>query len=89
MSKRKPIGRKIESVKTYKGQEIVLTEWIENWQEDQKNTIFKLRLAAHRDDHSEIMHMISQLEGMTEKRFAALKNVAKKVSDPNRELRNN
>lgn len=35
-----------------------------------------------RDDHGEIMHMIDQLTGMSNKRFTGLKNVLQIITDP-------
>jgi hypothetical protein len=85
--KSKSIGMKLKKVRTYETQERVLSEWVDNWEDDQLATIKKLRAAATRDDHSEIMHMIQQLEGLSVKRLGALRNVMKTVSDPERQLR--
>jgi len=86
VKKSKSIGRKLKETKTYQSQERALTSWVENWKNDQYNVISQLRAAAMRDDHGEIMHMIDQLNGMTEKRFTALYNVSRIVSDPERQL---
>lgn len=85
--KTKSIGMKLRRVRTYETQERVLSEWVDNWEDDQLETIKKLRAAATRDDHSEIMHMIQQLEGLSVKRLGALRNVVKTVSDPERQLK--
>lgn len=84
--KNRSIGEKLKRVKTYEAQQKVLSDWVENWKEDQLNVVKKLRYAATHDDHSEIMHMIQQLEGMTEKRFGALNNVMRTISDSERKL---
>lgn len=63
-----------------------MSEWANNWELDQVNVIRQLRSAASNDNHSEIMHVISKLEGMTTKRFTALKNTLRTVSDPDRIL---
>lgn len=47
----------------------------------------KLRRAAEKNDHGEIMRMIDQLQGLTVKRFTGLDSVLKILSDPNRVLR--
>ena len=85
--KTKSIGMKLRRVRTYETQERVLSEWVDNWEDDQLETIKKLRAAATRDVHSEIMHMIQQLEGLSVKRLGALRNVVKTVSDPERQLK--
>ena len=85
--KSKSIGMKLRRVRTYETQERVLSEWVDNWEDDQMDVIKKLRTAATRDDHSEIMHMIQQLEGLSVKRLGALRNVMKTVSDPERQLK--
>lgn len=84
--KNKSVGQRLKQAKSYQKQEEVLLDWAENWKNDQEDTIYKLRQAAWDDDHGEIMHMIDQLIGMTEKRFTALNNVVKTVSNPDREL---
>ena len=80
--KNRSIGEKLKRINTYETQQKVLSEWVKNWKEDQENVIKRLRNAATHDDHSEIMHMIQQLEGMTEKRFVALNNVMRTISNP-------
>jgi hypothetical protein len=85
--KSKSIGMKLRRVRTYETQERVLSEWVDNWEDDQLEVIKKLRAAATRDDHSEIMHMIQQLEGLSVKRLGSLRNVMKTVSDPERQLK--
>lgn len=85
--KNKSISIKLRKAYTYERQEDVLKEWYEDWRKDQLLTIIKLRRAAESNDHSEIMHMIDQLQGMTENRFAGLKNVLNILSDPDRELK--
>lgn len=82
--KTKSIGRRLDSVKTYQKQQKILSDWVLNWKTDQEQVIARLRYAAQHDNHSDIMYMISQLEGMTEKRFTALNNVLYKLSDPDR-----
>lgn len=82
----KSIENTLKHVSTYQAQQRALSNWAENWKEDQVNTINRLRMAAMRDDHGEIMHMIDQLCGMTEKRFTALNNVLYTISDPDRKL---
>lgn len=84
--KNKSIGEKLKRINTYETQQKILSEWVKNWKEDQENVIKRLRDAATHDDHSEIMHMIQQLEGMTEKRFVALNNVMRTISNPERKL---
>lgn len=84
--KNRSIGEKLKRINTYETQQKVLSEWVKNWKEDQENVIKRLRDAATHDDHSEIMHMIQQLEGMTEKRFVALNNVMRTISNPERKL---
>lgn len=83
----KGISRKLRGISTYESQQKTLDEWCENWRVDQVTTIIRLRRAAENDNHSEIMHMIDQLMGMSDKRFTALKNVFGILSDPDRELR--
>lgn len=84
--RKRSIGERLKTLKTFQSQEEALTAWAKNWKSDQENVIFKLRRAAMHDDHDTIMHMIDQLQGMTEKRFSALNNVARIVSNPQRQL---
>ncbi|RZT00890.1 hypothetical protein EV209_1326 [Cuneatibacter caecimuris] len=77
----------MRGISTYESQQKTLDEWCDNWRLDQVSTIISLRRAAENDNHSEIMHMIDQLMGMSDKRFTALKNVFGILSDPDRELR--
>lgn len=84
----KSIGEKLKKVRTYQSHQKYLSDWAKNWKDDQSSVIKKLRYAAQHDDHSEIMHMIQQLEGMTEKRFTALNNVLRTISNPDRILEN-
>lgn len=85
----KSIGIKLDNAKSSQAKQKVLSDWVKNWKEDQENVIARLRKAAQTDNHSEVMHMISQLEGMTTKRFAALNNVLYKLSCNEQEERKN
>ncbi|BFK94312.1 hypothetical protein [Blautia producta] len=80
------ISMKLKRAKTYQKQQEIMSEWAEEWQKDMENTLLKLRRAAMRDDHGEIMHMIDQLNGMCDKRFTGLGNAIRIVSDPDRDL---
>ncbi|WP_343085129.1 hypothetical protein [Blautia producta] len=80
------ISMKLKRAKTYQKQQEIMSEWAEEWQKDMENTLLKLRRAAMRDDHGEIMHMIDQLNGMCDKRFTGLGNAIRIVSDPDRNL---
>lgn len=89
MGKRKSrgISYKLHKISTYESQHKALDEWCENWRVDQVSTVISLRRAAENDDHSEIMHMIDQLMGMSDNRFTALKSVFGILSDPDRGMR--
>ena len=80
------ISMKLKRAKTYQKQQEIMSGWAEEWQKDMENTLLKLRRAAMRDDHGEIMHMIDQLNGMCDKRFTGLGNAIRIVSDPDRDL---
>ncbi len=80
------ISMKLKRANTYQKQQEIMSEWAEEWQKDMENTLLKLRRAAMRDDHGEIMHMIDQLNGMCDKRFTGLGNAIRIVSDPDRDL---
>lgn len=82
----KSIGKRLKKVKSYQVQHRILSEWVKNWKGDFDTTIKKLRWATQKDDHSEIMHIVKQLEGMSEKMFTVLNNVLFTLSDPNRKL---
>ena len=86
--KNKSMKEKLK-VNSFQRQEKVLTEWASGWEKDQTDILKKLRWAAQNDDHGEIMHMIDQLDGMARRRFTALGNVIKIVSDPERNLDDN
>lgn len=86
MQKNKSISGKIKKLKSYQTQQRVLSDWVKGWESDQKQVIQKLRWAAQHDDHGEIMHMIDQLSGLTEKRMIGLKNVLNIISNPDRKL---
>ncbi len=81
------IGTILKRLGSYQRQQEALLEWAANWEKDQTDLIYKLRWAAQHDDHGKIMHMIDQLDGATENRFAALNNVLRMLSDPDRKLK--
>lgn len=81
------IGNRLSKVKNYQTQQKILSEWAANWQTDQQNVIKRLRSAAMIDNHCEIMHIIDQLQGLTDKRFDALNNTLRTLSDPDRILK--
>lgn len=85
--KNKSISVRLKKVSTYETQEKILKDWREGWRKDQLLTIIRLRRAAEEDDHSEIMHMIDQLMGLTEKRFTGLESVLRILSEPDRKLK--
>lgn len=76
------ISMKLKKANTYQKRKDITQEWAEAWQKDMDETLIKLRRAAMRDDHGEIMHMIDQLKGMSNKRFTGLKNVLQIITDP-------
>ena len=80
------ISMKLKRAKTYQKQQEIMSELAEEWQKDMENTLLKLRRAAMRDDHGEVMHMIDQIKGMSDKRFTGLENAIRIVSDPDRGL---
>ena len=80
------ISMKLKRAKTYQKQQEIMSGWAEEWQKDMENTLLKLRRAAMRDDHGEIMHMIDQIKDMSDKRFTGLENAIRIVSDPDRDL---
>lgn len=81
------ISTKLRKVKSYQRQQDIMQEWAEGWQQDMDNTLLRLRRAAMRDDHGEIMHMIDQLNGICNKRFTGLGNAIRIISDPDRDLK--
>lgn len=81
------IGKRLKKAKTYETQSEVLADWVENWKTDQLETIRKLKWAVVRNDREKAMQMIGQLEGLSDKRFAALENVLRTLSDPERKLK--
>lgn len=87
MKKKMTIGTILKRLGSYQRQQEALSEWAANWEKDQTDLIYKLRWAAQHDDHGKIMHMIDQLDGATENRFAALNNVLRMLSDPDRKLK--
>lgn len=87
MKKKMTIGTILKRLGSYQRQQEALLEWAANWEKDQTDLIYKLRWAAQHDDHGKIMHMIDQLDGMTENRFSALNNVLRMLSDPDRKLK--
>lgn len=84
--KSQSISTRLKKAKTYERQQDIMQEWAEGWQQDMENTLLRLRRAAMRDDHGEIMHMIDQIKGMSDKRFTGLENAIRIVSDPDRDL---
>lgn len=87
MKKKMTIGTILKRLGSYQRQQEALSEWAANWEKDQTDLIYKLRWAAQHDDHGKIMHMIDQLDGITENRFSALNNVLRMLSDPDRKLK--
>lgn len=85
--KNQSISTRLKRAKTYEKQQDIMQEWAEGWQQDMDNTLLRLRRAAMRDDHGEIMHMIDQLNGMCNKRFTGLGNAIRIISDPDRDLK--
>ena len=83
----KSIGPRLKKAKTYETQSEVLADWVENWKTDQLETIRKLKWAVVRNDKEKAMQIIGQLEGLSDKRFGALENVLKTLSDPERKLK--
>lgn len=85
----KSIGRRLKNVKSYQGQQKILSDWAENWKNDQSYTLQKLRCAVNQNDHNKIMNLINQLDGMTMKRFTALNNVLSTLTNPDWHLKEN
>lgn len=83
----KSIGIKLKKVKSYQAQQKALSDWVRKWEDDQNDIINKLRLAVQRNDYSNVIHMVNQLQDMSEKRFTALNNVLSVLSDPDRQLK--
>lgn len=84
--KSKSVGVELKKKKTYQAQQRLLSNWVQNWNDDQINVIKQLEYAARNNIRGDVFHMIDQLKGMTDKRFIALNNVLSIISDPDREL---
>ena len=83
----KSISIKLRSACTYQRQQVVLSEWAKGWELDQKDVIDKLYKAALHHDYDEVMHMTAQLKGISDKRFVALNNVLRIITDPDRVMK--
>lgn len=83
---RKPISKRLKSVKSFQSQQIVLSDWVKNWRLDQETVIQNLDKAIKTGDIDTAFHMVRQLQGMTTKRFEALNTVFRIITDPERKL---
>lgn len=86
MARRKTIGARMKSVKSYQKQKEILLDWSKNWKDDQSTVIHRLSRGVAKNDIGEIKYMLDQLRGMTEKRFTGLDNIIGMVCDPDRVL---
>ena len=84
--KHKSVTQKLSRIKTYQTQQVLLSSWTEDWKNDQESTVRKLRKAYEQGDLQRVEHMIRRLEAINEKKFQALTNVLRIVSDPDRQL---
>lgn len=80
------ISENLKRVKSYQSQQRILSEWANNWETDQKAVIEKLHNAVIYGDYEKVKRIISQLDGLTNKRFIALNNALRIISDPDRKL---
>ena len=83
----KAISNNLRKAKSYQAQRATLLSWSEDWYNNQSRIIRKLTQAANRGDRGEIMHMVDQLNAVTEKHYSGLKTVSKMTSDPDRNLK--
>lgn len=84
--KHKSVTQKLSRIRTYQTQQVLLSGWTEDWKNDQESTVRKLRKAYEQGDFQRVEHMIRRLEAINEKKFQALNNVLRIVSDPDRQL---
>lgn len=82
----KTVTKMIKKARTYQTQQRVLSEWAAGWETDLSNVIDALNKAIDRRDYDRAAHMVARLDGMREKRFTALNNVLRILSDPGRRL---
>lgn len=83
---KKTVTERIKKARTYQTQQRVLSEWADGWEADLSNVIDALNKAIDRGDHERAAHMVARLDGMRKKRFTALNNVLRILSDPERRL---
>lgn len=84
---KKTVSARLRNSRSYQGQQGLLIDWANAWEEDYRQTIEKLRRAAVNDDHGNIMRSIDQLTGMGNKRYNTLRTIIDIVSDPTRNLK--
>lgn len=84
---KKTVSARLRNSRSYQGQQGLLIDWANAWEEDYRQTIEKLRRAAMNDDHGNIMRSIDQLTGMGNKRYNTLRTIIDIVSDPTRNLK--
>ncbi|WP_333813830.1 hypothetical protein [Muricomes intestini] len=83
----KAISNNLRKAKSYQAQKATLLSWSEDWYNNQSWIVRKLKQATSHRDYGEILHMIDQLNAVTEKHFSGLNTISKVTSDPDRKLK--
>lgn len=81
MAKHKSIKARLHSARSLETRAEVLSDWLNNWHDDQKSILRLLETGITSQDMTTVIQATKQLKVITDKRFVGLKTVLSKLQD--------
>jgi hypothetical protein len=73
------IGERLRKAKSPEAIYATVTDWVKNWEEDQRRTLEELRFCLYHKNYDKAKGILVQLEAITDKRFGAMPRVINKI----------
>lgn len=81
MAKRQSISERLRSAKSPEAVRATVSDWAQDWQRDQEDIVRQFEQAVSNMDYDDLCSATGQLKEVTRKRFEALQNVLRRLTD--------
>ncbi len=83
MTNHRSISQRLRRAKSLKVKQLTALDWATNWQQEQLQLIALLEQAIKQNNYDQLCIATGQLKAVSNKRFDALNNVLKLLSEEN------
>lgn len=81
MPKHRSISQRLKSAKSPEAVRATVSDWARDWQRDQEDIVRQFEIAVRDMDYDDLCSATGQLKEVTRKRFEALQNVLRRLTD--------